>query len=188
MSSGRQLNYAYEDYLRVEENSQVRHEYLAGEVYAMAGGSPEHGALAFRVGRLLSDGLTGCTPLSSDVRIHVSATGLTTYPDVSFVRGPAEQPLIDRLAVSNPSVIVEVTSPSTEAYDRGSKLTHYQQLPSVRAVVFVSHRESRVTVVERGADGGWNAAEFRSGTTAALSFRSASFSVDALYEVLTALR
>ena len=87
MSTARQLNYSYEDYLRIEENSPVRHEYLAGEVYAMAGGSPEHGALALRIARVLGDALPGCTPLSSDVRIHVGATGLTTYPDVSFCCG-----------------------------------------------------------------------------------------------------
>ncbi len=186
MSTARQLNHAYEDDLRIEESSQVRHEYLAGEVYAMAGGSPEHGALALRAARLLGDGLEGCTPLSSDVRIRVKATGLTTYPDVSCACGPVERTQIDRLAITNPTILVEVTSPSTEAYDRGEKLNHYRQLPSLEAVVFVSHREPLVTVVERvGAE--WRTTEFRAGSTATVSSRAASFSVDELYAVLKTL-
>lgn len=186
MSTARQVNYPYEDYLRIEESSQVRHEYLSGEVYAMAGGSPEHGALALRVARILGDGLRGCTPLSSDVRIHVSASGLTTYPDVSFTCGPAERTLIDRLAITNPSVIVEVTSPSTEAYDRGEKLNHYKRIPSLQAVVFISHREPWVTVVERTGDD-WRTTDFRGGSTATLAARDVRFAVDEVYAVLREL-
>lgn len=186
MSTARQLNYAYEDYLRIEENSQVRHEYLAGEVYAMAGGSPEHGALAFRIGRVLGDRLSGCVPLSSDVRIHIAETGLTTYPDVSFTCGPVQRTTIDRLAITNPTIIVEVTSSSTEAYDRGEKLNHYQRIPSLQAVVFVSHREPRITVVERSGES-WAASEFTAGNTAKLEFRGVTFAVDDVYAVLKEL-
>lgn len=184
MSTTGQLNSPYEDYLRIEEHSTVRHEYLAGEVYAMAGGSPEHGALALRAARVLGDGLKGCTALSSDVRIHVSASGLTTYPDVSFVCGPVERPSIDRLAI--PVLIVEVTSPSTEAYDRGEKLNHYQRIPSLQAVVFVSHRERRLTVTERLA-GQWRSTDFGSGQRAVVAAKDLSFAVDDIYAVLEEL-
>ncbi|MEW5741142.1 MAG: Uma2 family endonuclease [Myxococcota bacterium] len=186
MSTARQLNYSYEDYLRIEENSPVRHEYLAGEVYAMAGGSPERGALALRAARVLGDALPGCTPLSSDVRIHVGATGLTTYPDVSFCCGKLERTLIDRQAITNPTVVVEVTSPSTEAYDRGEKLNHYRQLEKLEAIVLVSHREARITVVERSADG-WRHTDYVAGERALLSARGAGLTVDDVYAVLADL-
>lgn len=186
MSNARRVNYSFAEYLDVEEHSEVRHEFFDGEVYAMAGGTPEHGALAFRVGQLLAASLVGCTPLTSDVRIFVSASNLTTYPDLSFVCGPAVRSPHDRFAVVNPAVLVEVTSPSTEAYDRGAKLSHYQRIPSLEAVLFFSHADPRITVVER-TDAGWRSTDFGPGELAAFERRKVSLSVDAVYEVLTAL-
>ena len=102
-------------------------------------------------------------------------------PDVTVVCGPRESAPIDKNAVSNPTLLIEVTSNSTEDYDREEKLNHYKQCPSVRAVVFVSHRRAHVTVVERLEDG-WSQREFRSGETLEFSNPEASISVDDLYE------
>lgn len=186
MSTARQVLHSYEDYLRIEQGSAVRHEYVGGEVYAMAGGTPEHSALAASALLLLSRALHGCTPLTSDLRIHVKASGLTTYPDVSFVCGHVERAVIDRLAICNPTVLVEVTSPSTESYDRGEKLRQYQRIETLQAVILVSHRQQLITVVERD-DSGWNVAEFGSGTSAELKLHNARVSVDELYAVLKQL-
>jgi Uma2 family endonuclease len=88
--------------------------------------------------------------------------------------------LMDANAVTNPTLLVEVTSHSTEDYDRGDKLGHYKQLPSLAAVLFVSHRRPQVTVVERSGTG-WEQRECRAGETVVLANPSVSFAVDELY-------
>lgn len=98
----------------------------------------------------------------------------------------AEGPSIDRLAIANPVLIVEVTSPSTEAYDRGEKLNHYQRIPSLQAVLFVSHRERRLTVTERVA-GEWRSTDFSAGQRAVVAAKALSFDVDDIYAVLQEL-
>lgn len=186
VSTARHLRNAYADYLLIEEHSNVRHEFIGGEIYAMAGGTPEHGALAFRVMRLLEDALTGCTPFSSDVRVRIDAAAMTTYPDGSFVCGAVERSSVDSLAVVNPTLLVEVTSPTTEGWDRNEKLAAYQQLPALKAVVFVSHRSPVITVVER--DGGrWVSRDFEAGSHAEVASLRARVSVDAVYDVLRAV-
>src|SRR5258708_28772461 len=89
-------------------------------------------------------------PSTPPARGFVVATGLDTYPDVTVVCGQEERDEGDRLALTNPIVIVEVTSDGTEGYDRGAKLEHYKQIGSVREIVFVSHREPAIGVLRRG--------------------------------------
>ncbi|MBL9039068.1 MAG: Uma2 family endonuclease [Archangium sp.] len=186
MSTARQLHYTYEDYLVIERDSDVRHDFQNGVIYAMAGGTPEHAALGYRVARLLESVLRGCTPMNSDARVRIEQADLTTYTDASFVCGPVQRATVDRLAITNPTILVEVTSPSTVDYDRSVKLPAYQQIPSLEAVVLVSHSEPRVTVVER-TPSGWTSTDFGPGTSAHLSARDAAFPVDELYDVLRQL-
>jgi Uma2 family endonuclease len=186
VATARSLHYTYDEYLRVEAHGELRHEFLEGEIYAMAGGTPEHGALAARVLLELSLRLPGCTPLTSDVRVRIEATGLTTYPDASFVCGAVARSEVDRMALTNPAVLVEVTSPSTEEYDRGAKLSHYQQLPSLRAVLLVSHAEPRVTVVER-VEGAWRTTDFRGGEVLRVLSPALELDVDAIFSALASL-
>jgi Uma2 family endonuclease len=143
--------YTYQDYVALEEESSTRHEFLAGEIVAMASGTPEHAAMAAEVVGQLRDQLRGgdCRVFTSDLGVRVSATGLATYPDVSVVCGPTERDPQKKTNVTNPRILVEVTSDSTEDYDRGEKLSHYRQIPSLEAVVVVSHREPRVDVWSR---------------------------------------
>ena len=133
--------YTLAEYLILEEMSNVRHEYLDEHIFAMAGGTPEHGGLCANLIALLSNALAGrpCRVFTSDVRVRVRATGLDTYPDASVVCGRAERDVEDPNALTNPTVLVEVTSPGTEAYDRGEKLEHYKRIPSLREVVIVAH-------------------------------------------------
>jgi Uma2 family endonuclease len=186
MSTARRLHHSYEEYLRVEEQGVLRHEFLDGEIYAMAGGTPEHGALAARILMELGAKLPLCTPLTSDVRVRIEATGLTTYPDVTFICGPLLRSDLDRTAVTNPTLLVEVTSPSTEDYDRGDKRSHYMQLPSLRALLLVSHAAPRITVVER-VDGDWRTTDFRSGERARIETPALELDVDAVYAALASL-
>jgi Uma2 family endonuclease len=122
----------------------------------MAGGSPEHGAIAANVIALLGNQLRArqCRVFTSDVRVRVQATGLATYPDVSVVRGRLETDPQDPggSTVLNPVVVVEVLSPSTEAYDRGETLAHYKQMPALREIVLIAHDEQRVEIWHREAD------------------------------------
>src|SRR3954454_24028689 len=149
--------YTYEAYLEHEAASNVKHEYIDGDIYAMAGGTIEHAIIAVNVSSALSAQLTGapCVVASSDLKVRVLATGLTTYPDVTVICGPPERDPKSRDVLLNPVVVVEVLSDSTEEWDQGEKLEHYQQIPSLRACVLVSHRERRVTVIERTVDGPW---------------------------------
>lgn len=187
MNAPRLVRYTYEDYFLVATDRGCRHEFFDGEIYGMAPGTPEHSALSFQVGVVLKGALGSCTALNSDARVFIAASGLITYPDMSFVCGRIEKSTLDRQAVVNPSVIVEVTSPSTDAYDRGEKLRNYQQLPSVQAVIFIaSFGEPRVTVVQRVGDG-WSSSEFLAGSQASLALHDATFAVDDVFSVLATL-
>ena len=150
-------HYTYEEYLRFEEATDAKHEYLDGRILAMAGGTPEHAALAAAVIGLLADQLTGkpCYPLSSDLRVRVRRTGFAAYPDVSVICGPPERDPDDPNAALNPTVLFEVLSESTEAYDRTEKFEHYRQIDSLREYVLVSHRTRLLEHRHREADGSW---------------------------------
>lgn len=180
-STVRRLHHTYEQYLALEEESSVRHEYLDGEIYAMAGGSPDHAALAANLIGLLRPQLPpGCRTFTSDLRIRIPASGLSTYPDVAVVCGRTQRAADDALAVVNPVLLVEVTSDSTEDYDRGEKLRHYQQLPSVREVLIVSHREPYLTL-HRREETDWVTIEARQPQEIALAAVAARLSVDDVY-------
>jgi Uma2 family endonuclease len=176
--------YTFQDYLTLEQSSTVRHEFLAGEIYAMAGGTPQHAALAMAVGAALLSATSGgkCRVHSSDLRVRVLETGLTTYPDVTVVCGDYETHPADPHTIVNPRVVVEVTSESTEAYDRADKFANYQRVPSLAAVVFVSHRERLIEVFERQADASWQRREARTGSSVRLDALDTELAVDSVYD------
>ena len=170
-----------------EAASQTKHEYCDGEIYAMAGGTIEHGALIAAVtGALRQQIPAGCTVLSSDVKIRIQASDLSTYPDVSVVCGKPIRDERDATAITNPTVLVEVTSPSSKDYDHGEKLSHYKQLSLLRVVIIVAYDSKRITVVERSSTG-WNFIEFCSGEIALVVEPQLQFAVDELYAVLDGL-
>lgn len=181
MTTARRLHHSYQDYLSALELSGVKLEYCDGEIYAMAGGTPAHALLAGAITRLLGNALLGrCVVASSDLKIHIEATTLSTFPDVTVVCGALQVATIDRQAVTNPSLLVEVTSRSTEDYDRGEKLSHYQQCASVQAVLFVSHCRPRVSVVTRNGKA-WDVQEYRPGQRVQVQMPALAFDVDELY-------
>ncbi len=145
--------YSYAEYLALEVISPVRHEYFDGQVWAMAGGSPDHAAIAVNISTLLSTSLRGrpCRVFGADLRIRVLATGLGTYPDVSVVCGTLELDPEDARGhtVTNPKLVIEVLSPSTEDYDRGEKLSNYKQIAGLDEIVLVAHDERRLEIWRR---------------------------------------
>jgi Uma2 family endonuclease len=175
---------SYAEYLEREARSETRHEFLRGEIYDMAGGTPQHSALAAALAGELRAALRGkpCRVFSSDLRVHIPATGLTTYPDLSVVCGHLETHPDDPNAVTNPLVLVEVLSDSSEAYDRGPKAAHYRKLMSLREYVLVSQREPRIEIMRRGERGVWELHEASAGETIELASLGVKLSVDAIYE------
>lgn len=154
--------FTFHDYLRVEEDSIIRHEFLDGRIWAMAGGTPEHARICANVITLLGValGTRRCGVYTTDLRVRVRATGLATYPDVSVICGQPELDPDDpkRHTASNPKLLVEVLSPSTEDYDCGEKLEHYKQIASLEEVVLVHHAERKI-VVWRRTGSSWHATE-----------------------------
>lgn len=155
----------YAQYLELERGSLEKHEYLRGQVWAMAGGTPSHAQIAANVTAALSAALKGrpCGAFSSDLRVRVVETDRSTYPDVTVVCGKRQLAPDDENAVVNPTLIVEVLSDSTEASDRGEKFAHLQRLPSLKEYVLVSQREQRVEVFRRGEGATWTLLPFTSG-------------------------
>lgn len=146
-----------DEYLELERTSEEKHEYVGGLVYAMAGNSLRHAAIAQNVGGMLRDALRGrpCVVLSSDARVHVADTRLYTYPDVTVLCGQARTAPRDRHSLTNPTLVVEVLSESTEAHDRGAKSAHYRRMEALRAYLLVSTDAQRLELYERGDDGRW---------------------------------
>ena len=181
MSTARRVHYTYGEYLSALEMSEVKLEFCDGEIYAMAGGTPVHAELAAAVTRLLGQALLGrCRVYSSDLKVRIDATDLSTFPDVTVICGEPQFAAIDRNAAINPTLLVEITSASTEDYDRGEKLSHYLQLPSLQAVIFVSHRSQRLTL-RRRAGQSWETIEFRTGERMELAAPTLSLAVDDVY-------
>jgi len=158
--------YTYAEYLAYERDSGLKHEYDDGEILAMAGGSRRHNALASRVSAALEVGRrTGCIAFQSDQKVRVLATGRATYPDASMVCGPIEGDPADPsgATITNPTVIVEVLSASTEEADRGGKWQHYQLIPSLQEYVLVSQSEARIETYRRLASGAWEYRDTKTG-------------------------
>ncbi|HVT45679.1 MAG TPA: Uma2 family endonuclease [Thermoanaerobaculia bacterium] len=147
--------YTYADYVALEKLSLTKHEFLDGEIYAMAGGSEEHSALAAEMLRLLGNavGNRPCRVHTSDLRVYVETPGLATFPDCAVICGPLQQhgPSPSATAL-NPMILVEVTSDSSEEFDTGRKLACYQTIETLMEYVIVSHRERRISVHLREGD------------------------------------
>ena len=177
--------FSFADYVQAAEDSGIKLEFLDGQVWAMAGGTPAHAAIAANVIISVGAQLAGknCRAYTSDLRIRVKATGLGTYPDVSIICGDVELDPEDhkKLTATNPIVLVEVLSPSTEKYDRGAKLQHYQQIESLQEIVLVAHDRHEIEVVRRGKDGAWTTDKAANGGAVKLTSLGAVLQVDDIY-------
>ena len=164
MSSAAIQRYSPADYLALERVSEFKHEFFDGELFRMSGGTIEHSQIAINVtGELRSQLADGpCRVLNSDMRIKLP-TGLYTYPDASVV---CDQPDFEdghKDVLLNPIVVVEVLSPTTEAYDRGKKFRHYQTCPSLREFVLVAQDRAAVDhYLRQPTSGQWLLTTFES--------------------------
>jgi Uma2 family endonuclease len=166
----RQHYFTFEDYVEIAERSPSRVELWEGLILDMSGGSPRHSAICNNIGSILRVQLRGkpCRAFDSNLRVRSLAGNRTTYADVTVVCGPLEIDSNDRAkqTVLNPAVLIEVLSPSTETDDKGAKLSCYQLIPSVRAVILVAQHTQELVVHERQADGSWRIATYTSGELA----------------------
>jgi Uma2 family endonuclease len=146
-----------QEYLARERLAEFRSEFYRGETFAMSGGSPRHSLIGTNALRELSAALRGrpCTAYNSDLRILISASGLYTYPDASVICGEIEFDDRFRDTVLNPTLLAEVLSISTEAYDRGKKFEHYRKIPSLRKYLLISQDRPAVERFARNPDDTW---------------------------------
>lgn len=150
-----ELLYTPQEYLRREADAEIRHEYIAGRIYAMAGGSPTHTILTADVAFALASHLRGssCDALTSEAKVRVSNTGPFFYPDASVVCGEPDWDEEDCLR--NPIVVVEVLSKSSANFDRGDKFVYYKLIESLRHYVLIDQEKIYVEHRARQADGSW---------------------------------
>lgn len=145
-SAASEPRYTAEEYLALERKAEYKSEYVNGHIIAMSGASRQHNIIAANISREISTQLRGrpCESYISDMRVRVSETGLYTYPDVVAVCGDMRFADGQTDTLLNPTVIVEVLSSSTEAYDRGDKFAHYRRLESLQDYLLVSQETVRV--------------------------------------------
>jgi Uma2 family endonuclease len=147
-----------EEYLHFERASAEKHEYVAGEVIAMTGASRRHNLIQSTTITSLNNllGTRPCEVYPSDMRVKVGALGIYTYPDITVVCGEPELEDTEQDTLLNPTVIIEILSPSTASYDRGLKFHRYQLIPSLRDYLLISQDRPLVERYTRADDGRWS--------------------------------
>jgi Uma2 family endonuclease len=146
-----------EEYLEIERKAEFKSEYFNGEMFAMAGAKQAHNLIVTNLiaGLHQQFRTRPCQVYATDMRVRVRATGLYTYPDIIAVCGEPRFLDEQRDTLLNPGLIVEVLSPSTEAYDRGRKFEHYKSLESIREYLLVAADRIHADLYTRQADGRW---------------------------------
>lgn len=159
MSTQTQRRYTLEEYFALELASEEKYEYFDGEIFNMSGASPAHERVVMNITINLSLALRGhpCLLFSSNVRVKVPSASPYRYPDLTAL---CDEPRYEKIggieALTNPSVIIEVLSDSTEAYDRGDKFTAYKSIESFSEYLLIAQHRPHVTHYVKGANGGWS--------------------------------
>ncbi len=174
-----------EDYLAIERISPIKHEYLQGQMVAMAGASKAHVIITGNLSALLVNHLrgTGCLPYTSDMKVRLPALNLFYYPDLAVTCDDRDR-RSDEDFILHPKLIIEVLSDSTEAFDRGDKFAAYKAIPELTEYVLIHQKQVLVERFQRQADNLWMPQIARAGNT--VEFTSISFSfafaIETLYE------
>jgi Uma2 family endonuclease len=188
MRAAEKLVMTYAEYLALEQASPVKMQFIDGVAYAMAGGTPELAELAalliVALSGLVRPGRGRCRVYSADAKIHVLESGNSHYPDVSVVCGPRETAAHDANAITNPTLIVEVLSDSTEQFDRGKKFKDYQRLPSLQHYLLVNQDEARIEHFRRNADDTWTLSNAGPGGAVRLPDLGGDLMVDEIYQAM----
>jgi Uma2 family endonuclease len=175
----------YADYLATEQNSERRHEFIDGVIVAMAGGSDEHNAIATRFTTLSGVRVAGgWLSYNSDQRFWIAATARGRYSDGSIICGKPAHPAHDNQATTNPSVVLEVLSPSSEGDDDGDKRRDFHSLGSLQAYVIAAQDARYVKVYRRTERGDWRDEPevYRGGESFELPRLKRAIAVDEVYD------
>ena len=162
MSAVTQTIYSEEDYLILEKKSDYKSEYFKGEIFMMAGATPNHNRIKENLSGEVYNNLKkkkSCRSYSSDQRIHIPENSLYSYPDIVVVCGPNQYAEKDKNTITNPSVLIEVLSEGTSSYDRGDKFRFYRDIDSLREYVLVNSVNVGVEIFRRTEDNHWLLAE-----------------------------
>ena len=173
------------EYFAWEEKQLNKHEYIEGEVYAMSGGSRNHSLIAVRFTTLFSNHLSGsaCEVGNSDLRVKIVRTSNYTYPDVSVTCDDRDK--ITTQYITYPSLIVEVLSPSTEAYDRGGKFRLYANNPVLQDYLLVSSTSIEIDLYHKKDNGEWVITNYQEGDAIELKSINLTFAIAQIYQGLT---
>jgi Uma2 family endonuclease len=152
-----QKTYTPEEYLTLEREAPYKSEYFQGEIFMMAGGSPNHNAVKEQASSSITIHLRKkkCRSYSSDQRVHIPANGLYTYPDLIVVCEPNRYADIKRENLTNPLLLGEILSPSTAAYDRGAKFALYRSIPTLAEYLLIDSTGIRAEVFTKNEAGQW---------------------------------
>ena len=181
--TGKRMN--LEEYLEFDYNAEGRYEYFDGEVFEMSGGSPEHSLLGNRIGFLLQRELLqkNCSVYNSEVQIKVPTMLPYRYADVAALCGqPIYEDLVNQRLLINPTLIVEVLSPSTALFDRGEKFAEYKSIESFREYLLIAQDKKFVTLYTKHNEKFWFQSEYFAGETLKLESLDCEVSVDETYQ------
>jgi Uma2 family endonuclease len=167
------------EYLEFERQSEFKHEYINGEIFAMAGASDEHNLIVASLIIAIGSQLRGsnCKIYPSDMRVKIEATGSYLYPDMLVLCGEKKFAAGSFDTLLNPSLIIEVLSPSTEAYDRGKKFADYRKISSLQEYVLVSQDKASIERCTRRENRKWTFIEFE-GLESSLELSSIGATLD----------
>ena len=156
--------FSIEDYLETENTSIEKHEYYKGEIFAMSGAKMPHNDISKNLSGNLYVKLKGkkCQPYGSDVRIHIESNTLFTYPDICIICGDVVTRNNDDYNVLNPTVIIEILSPSTKNYDRGEKFKLYRDIPTLKEYILVDSESIHIEVFRLNENNHWELEEYNS--------------------------
>ena len=187
MSTQLLRRYTPDEYLNAEREATYRSQYVDGRIFAMAGASPAHSLIAVNAGAELRAALkpTPCRVFSSDLRIKAGAADFFTYPDLTVICGGIQYADSRRPeTATNPRLIVEILSDSTECFDRGDKSEYYRQIPSLQEYVLIQQKRPQIESFLRQQDGEQWTLTVAKGVDARLELKSigATISLAEIYE------
>lgn len=176
------LHLTPQEYLDWEPRQEIRYEYVSGEIYVMTGSTLPHSEIAVNFTTLLKNHLrgSGCRILSSDAKIGITSNGPFLYPDASVTCEPKDRTAL-KFALY-PSLIAEVLSPATEAYDRGGKFALYRRLENLKEYVLISAETISVEIFRLNEKGKWELTPYIEGDEIHLTSLDLCFPIERLYE------
>ncbi len=184
MSTQPKKRLTIEEYIELDKTSEEKFEYFDGEVFNMSGVHPNHSRLELRLARLLGEQIEkrGCTVFSSNLRVKVPSMSPYRYPDLSALCSKPEfEEHSGLLCLTNPVVLVEILSPSTEAFDRGEKFTHYKSIASFREYLLIAQNKKNITHYLKQSERAWLQTEYSAGEVLQIASLECELDVDALY-------